>query len=480
MAQSVRLKLLHGVAWHSVEKILIQGSNFVIGVILARILSPSVFGLIGMLTIFIAISDIFIQAGFAKALIQKKDKTDIDFSTAFVANVSTAFVIYCIMFVSAPWIANFYREPLLVDITRVLSLNFILGSFNIVQRARLMSNVDFKSLARINVLSVIIGGVIGIALAYMGFGVWSLVIKTLCSTVVLIVLFPFFSMWRPSLKFSKASFKQLFGFGSKLMITGVYGVILRNVSTIFIGRYYQSSQLGHYTRASQFSNLISTTVYDVLGNVTFPVLSSLQDEREHLVAVYRKSLFFTTMVVMPPMILSTVLAKPIVLLLLTEKWLPCVVLMQWLFLARMFTPVSAINCNILNAIGRSDLFMKLDFAKAPLIVLALVITVPLGVEAICIGNFVTSFLSFFINAYVPGRIFGYGPFQQIRDWRFILLSTLIMSIVVLAFVHFVSNIWLQVIVGGLIGIVSYVGCCFLFGVIDDDMKDLFRIKFNLK
>ncbi|MCQ2771002.1 MAG: lipopolysaccharide biosynthesis protein [Clostridia bacterium] len=476
MAQSVRKELSHGVLWNFAEKILVEGVQFVIGIILARLLLPSDFGLVGMLAIFLAISNVIIDGGFAKALIQKKDCQDIDYSTAFVTNVIMSCAIYLILFFTAPLIAKFYHEPVLTNLTRVLALNFVLGAFNIVQRARLMAKVDFKSLAKIRVASIVVGGIVGVVMAYTGFGVWALVGQNLSNTLVQISLFPFFSKWKLSLNFSKESFKQLFGFGSKLMITGVYSVIINNISTICIGRAYNSNKLGFYTRASQFSQLIAFTVNDVLGTVTFPVLSHLQDEKEHMVAVYRKTLFFTAMIIFPIMILCTLLAKPIVLILLTEKWLPCVVLMQWLFLARMFTPLSSINMNVLNAVGRSDLFMKVDFSKAPLLILMLVITIPIGVEAICIGSFINSFICFFINAYMPGRLFGYGAWQQLKDWRYIFLSILIMSGLVLLFCYFVTNIWLQVIVGGLIGIGSYIGCCYLFGVINQEMIEMIKIR----
>ena len=476
MPQSVRSQLLHGVVWNFVEKVLMRGASFIIGIILARLLSPSDFGLIGMLAIFVAISNVFIEGGLAKALIQRKDCQDIDFSTAFVANVGMSLVIYAVLFLSAPLIADFYDEPILIDITRILSLNFVFGSFNIVQRAKLMANVDFKSLAQINVISTIVSGIVGIAMAYYGCGVWSLVGQTLCSTIVLLLLFPFYSKWRPSICFSKDSFRQLFGFGSKLMATGVYSVILNNISTICIGRFYKSNQLGFYTRASQFSEIISSTMFDVLGNVTFPVLSHLQDDREKLVVVYRKSLFITAMLIFPLMILCALLSRPMVIILLTEKWLPCVVLMQWLFLARMFTPISAINMNVLNAVGRSDLFMKLDFSKAPLILIVLAITIPISVEAITIGSFCISFICFFINAYLPGRMFGYGAINMIRDWRYIFLSLGLMVLAVLLYLYFVKNIWLQLFGGGIIGFVIYAACCYLFKVVDDDMLRMLKIK----
>lgn len=476
MTQSVRSQLLHGVLWNFIEKVLMRGASFVIGIILARLLSPSDFGLIGMLAVFVSISNVFIEGGLAKALIQRKECQDIDFSTAFVSNVGMSLVIYLVLFLSAPFIADFYDEPILTDITRILSLNFILGSFNIVQRAKLMANVDFKSLAQINVISIVVSGAAGILMAYYGCGVWSLVGQTLCSTIVLFFLFPFFSKWRPSVKFSKVSFQHLFSFGSKLMVTGVYSVVLNNISTICIGRYYRSSQLGFYTRGSQFSEIISSTVFDVLGNVTFPVLSHLQDEREKLVLVYRKSLFLTAMIVFPLMILCALLSRPMVIILLTEKWLPCVVIMQWLFLARMFSPLSAINMNVLNAVGRSDLFMKLDFSKAPLILVILAITIPISVEAIAIGSFCINFLCFFINAYLPGRMFGYGSINMICDWRYIFLSIGIMVISVLVFLYFVDNIWLQLFGGGIIGLTVYIVCCLMFRQIDDDMLRMLKLK----
>ena len=476
MSQSVRSQLLHGVAWNFVEKVLMKGASFVIGIILARLLSPSDFGLIGMLAIFVAISNVFIEGGLAKALIQRKNCQDIDFSTAFVSNVGMSLIIYVVLFLSAPMIADFYNEPILIDLTRILSLNFILGSFNIVQRAKLMANVDFKSLAQINVISTIVSGSIGISMAYYGCGVWSLVGQTLCATIVLLILFPFYSKWRPSIKFSKDSFRQLFGFGSKLMATGAYSVILNNLSTICIGRYYKSSQLGFYTRASQFSEIISSTLFDVLGNVTFPVLSHLQDDHEKMLLVYRKSLFLMAMIIFPMMILCALLSRPMVVILLTEKWLPCVVMMQWLFLARMFTPLSAINMNILNAVGRSDLYMKLDFSKAPLILFVLAITIPISVEAITIGSFCISFICFFINAYLPGKLFGYGAWEQIKDWRYILLSLVIMTATVQLFMYLVSNIWIQMIVGGFIGCCVYIACCFMFKVIDDEMLRMMKLK----
>lgn len=469
MEQNTKKDLLKGVFWNGLEKVLTKGSSFVIGIILARLLAPSDYGLMGMLTIFVMLSNVIIEGGFAKALIQKKDCDNADYSTAFISNVGVSLLIYVILFFSAPLVANFYDEPKLIALLRILAINFVLGALNIVQRAKLMADVDFKSLAQINVASTLIGGALGIFMAYKGFGVWSLVGQTIGSTLVMVVLFPFYSKWKPTLLFNRGSFKRLFGFGSKLMLTGFVSVIVNNITTICIGKHYKSGQLGYYTRASQFSEMIAWTINDILGTVTFPVLSKLQDDTDQLVNVYRRSLYFTALTVFPIMVLVALLARPLVIILLTEKWLPTVFLLQILCLARMFTPLSAINMNILNAIGRSDLFMKLDFSKIPLIALSLAITIPLGVKAIVIGSLVTTFICFFINAYLPGKLYGYGSLQQIKDWRYIILSLLVMAGSVFVFTLLVHDNWAQLIGGGILGLTTYVGMCLLTGALDKEL-----------
>lgn len=465
MSLDIRKSFFNGVLWNFLEKVLVKSLSFVIGIILARLLSPSDFGLIGMLTIFVAISNVFIESGFSKALIQKQDLQEVDLSTAFITNVITSIVIYIILYFSAPLIANFYNEPILCGLMRVLGLNFIVGSLNIVQRAKMMKFVDFKSLASIATISTAVGGVVGIYMAYADFGVWSLVGQTISATLAQVFIFPFFSRWRPVIKFSLRSFKELFGYGSKLMITGVASVIVNNISSIAIGKVYDSAKLGYYTRASQFSEFTAMTIYEVIGNVSFPILSGLQSERDRLVYVYKKSLFFTAMIVFPIMVLIALLAKPIIVILLTEKWLPCAFMMQILCIARMFTPLSAINMNILNAIGRPDLFMKLDFAKMPLVLIALAITIPMGLHAIVIGTLITTIICFFINAFLPGKLFGYGAIKQLKDWRYIFLSLILMMIVVVIVTMLIDNVWLLLVVGGLLGLGSYAMSILCFRVI---------------
>jgi O-antigen/teichoic acid export membrane protein len=249
------------------------------------------------------------------------------------------------------------------------------------------------------------------------------------------------------------------------MLTGFASVIVNNIATICIGKYYKSSQLGYYTRASQFSEMIAWTISDVLGSVTFPVLSKLQDDTQQLVNVYRRSLFYTALIVFPIMILCALLAKPLVVMLLTEKWMPAVFLLQILCLARMFSPLSAINLNLLNAIGRSDLFMKVDFSKFPLILVTLAITIPLGVDAIVIGSLVNTFICFFVNAYYPGKLYGYGALEQIKDFKKIFFAIIPMIFVVLLVEYLFDNNFVVLFLGSLIGIATYVSVCLLLKVV---------------
>ena len=466
MATSVKKTLVRGVVWNTIEKIVVKGAAFVIGIILARILSPSDYGLIGMLAIFITISNVFIESGFAKALIQNQECKDIDFSTAFVTNVTISLLIYVVLYISAPYIALFYDEPSLTLITRALSVNFVIGALNIVHRAKLMAKVDFKSLAIINFWGTIIGGAIGIFFAYKGYGVWALVFQTIASTASMMFMFPFYSKWTPSIKFATDSFRRLFNFGSKLLVTGVVATIVNNLTTILIGRYYKSGALGYYTRATQYSDLAATTINDVFNTVTFPVLSSLQNDKENLVRIYRRILFYTALITFPLLILLVLLAEPIVVIMLTDKWLPCVPLLQILCVARMFTPISSINMNILNAVGRSDLFMKIDLSKIPFILLATIIAIPFGVEAMAWSDLITTFLCFFVNAYYPGKLFHYGALSQLKDWKYIIISVMFMVGCVYLVLYLLHNLWLQLIIGLFVGLISYIICCVVFKQID--------------
>jgi len=441
--------------WSAFGSFAVQGISFAIGIILARLLLPSDYGLIGMLAVFFAISQLFVESGFSNALIQKIDRTEVDYSTIFYFNFLVSLVFYFILYITAPLIAQFYNTPELTLLTRVLSLNIPIGALAIVQQARLSIKLDFKTPAIISLFSVAISGSLGIFLAYRGFGVWSLVIQGLSASIIRTLLLFSYNKWLPKLVFSISSLKQLFGFSSKLLAAGLLATIMNNLYSIIIGRKFLAKDLGFYTRAMQFPELLSGTISSILQGVSYPILTSLQNDSERMVSVYGRLMRITVFFVMPLLTLFALLAEPFIHFFLTDKWMPVVPLIQWLCFARMITPISALNMSILNAVGRSDLFLKVDISKIPLSIAALIITIPLGLKAIVIGHFVTSFIAFFINAYYPGKIFRFGALLQIKEMRAVIFATLIMSICVYGITMLTLGDFPKLIMGTLFGIVTY-------------------------
>lgn len=475
---SLKSTATKGIIWSAVDKFAVQLGQFVVSILLARILLPEDFGLIGMLAIFITLSQIFIESGLGVGLIQRQDCTDIDFSTVFVFNLGVSSFFYLLLFFSAPFISTFFNQPQLTDLIRVLGLNLFIIAIAIVQRTKLTIAIDFKSIAKSNVIGMVIGGIFGVIAARSGYGVWALVIQTLLGSLATSVSLWVFSNWSPSIAFSKTSFKSLFGYGSKLLIAGLYAQILNNVYTICLGKFYPMASLGYYTKAKSFADLSAGTVVSVVQQVTFPILTSVQHDREKLVSIYGRVIRMSAFFIIPLMTLIALLAKPIVILLLTDKWVSLIPLLQWMVFARIFLPMSAVNMNLLNAVGRSDLFLKVDLSKLPLTILAMVITIPLGVKAMIIGHVVTSALAFIINAYLPGKLYGYGPIQQLKDMLPFFVATIGMAISVFVMSSFIDNLVLQLLLGALLGLVTYLFICWLLKL--DEMTEVWSLFLKFK
>jgi O-antigen/teichoic acid export membrane protein len=467
-----------GIFWSAVDKFAVQIGQFVVSVVLARILLPEDFGLIGMLAIFIALSQTFIESGLGLALIQRQERSDIDFSTLFVFNLAVSGFFYLALFFSAPFISSFFGQPRLTDLTRILGLTLFLNAFAIVQRTKLTIGIDFKSIAKSNVIGMIAGGLCGIIAALNGYGVWSLVIQMLIGSFASSVSLWFLSNWFPSIAFSKKSFKSLFGYGSKLLAAGLYAQLLNNVYNICLGKFYSTASLGYYTRAKSFADISAGTVVSILQQATFPILTKVQNDKEKLVSIYSRMIRMSAFLIIPLMTLIALLAKPIVILLLTEKWISLIPLLQWMVFARIFLPMSAINMNLLNAIGRSDLYLKVDLSKLPLTVIAMLITIPLGVKAIIIGHVVTSAISFIINTYLPGKYYGYGAVNQLKDMLPVFVATIGMAISVFAVSCFIDNLILQLLLGATLGLVTYLLICWLLKL--EELKEIWELFLNLK
>lgn len=413
--KSLKQKTVSGLTWSFIDNISKQIITFIIGIILARLLAPQEFGLIGMLTIFIAISQSLINSGFTQALIRKKDCTQTDYSTVFYFNLVLGVFFYFILFCSAESISRFFNEPQLKLILRILGIVLIFNSVAIIQRARLTKRIDFKLQAKISFLSSISSGIIAIFMAYSGYGVWSLVVKTITWYAFTSLLLWLWNKWKPTLEFSLVSFKDLFSFGSKLMVSGLINTAYLNVYYLIIGKYFSATELGYYTRADHFNNLTSQNINTVVQRVSYPILSSIQEDVPRLKQAYRnliQSTMFITFILSMGM---AAIAEPLIITLIGTKWLHSVIYLQLLCFVGMFYPLQALNLNMLNVVGRSDLFLRLEIIKKTLAVPNIIIGIMFGIKIMIIGMIINSIIAYYLNSYWSGKFIGYSIAQQIQD-----------------------------------------------------------------
>ncbi len=463
MTESLKKKTVKGTLWSTVERFSVQGIIFVVMIIMARILTPADYGLVGMLTIFIAISQSLIDSGFSQALIRKQDRSEIDNSTVFYFNIGVGIILYNILFFSAPLIAKFYNEPLLIPITRTIGLSLILNSLVVVQRAILTVQLDFKTQAKASLSGAIISGVIGIWMAYSGFGVWAIVWQQISNFAVITALLWVLSKWKPIWAYSWKSFKGLFSFGSKLLASGLLDTMYRNIYLIVIGKVFKASDLGYYTRANQFADFASSNITGIFQRVTYPVLCTIQEDDKRLAEVYRKLLKTSAFVIFPLMLGLAAVASPMVITILTEKWLYSAVLLQILCFSQMWFPVHAINLNLLQVKGRSDLFLRLEIIKKIIGVAILCITLPFGLTALCWGMVANSIIALIINTHYTGKLIHLGFFAQMHDLVPILFLSGVMALAVFLTVTFIPmHTGLALAIGILEGIMLYAALAKLF------------------
>lgn len=451
----LKKKTINGIVWSATEQFSVQGIQFILGIILARILLPSDYGMIGMLAIFIGISQSLTNAGFSHALIQKKDPSNDDYSTVFYFNIAISIVIYSTLYLSAPSIAEFYNTPLLSDLTKVVGLNIIINSFSIVQTTKLSKILDFKAQAKASLSSVIISGLIGIYLAYQGYGVWSLVAQSLVRNIINTAMLWIVTRWVPAIIFSKNSLKVLFRFGSRLLYASLLSTVFDNLYTLVIGKIYRADELGFYTRANQFQQLPSQNITSIIQRVTFPVLSSIQDDDDRLLVSYRKIIRFSAFVVFPLMLLLASIAEPLVRLVLTEKWIQSAAYLQILCFAGILYPIHSINLNILKVKGYSDLFLKLEIYKQILLVIILLITYSFGIKAMIYGQVVLSFLALGLNTYYTSRFINYSISTQFKDLFSIFILALFTSVIVYFFISLIDSDLLKILASTIMGLLIY-------------------------
>lgn len=450
-------KTVKGVIWSSIERFSVQGVQFLVILVIARILEPKDFGLVGMLAVFMAVAQSFIDSGFSQALIRKQDRTDVDSSTVFYFNIAVSVCLYLLLYAIAPFVADFYNESQLCSLMRVLCFVVIINGFAIVQRAVYSASLNFKTQAKVAFVAALLSGVVGIWLACQGYGVWTLVWQQLLNAGINTLLLWFFSSWHPRLVYSWKSFQELFAFGSKLLASGLLDTIYTNVYMLVIGKVFSASNLGYYSQADRFTRLPSSNLTGVVQKVTYPVLCTLQDDDDRLRDDYRKLLRLSAFVVFPLMCLLAGVASPLVELVLGEKWRFAATLIIPLSFTMMWWPIHAINLNLLQVKGRSDLFLKLEIIKKVIGGTILVMSIPLGLLFMCYSSIATSLICLAVNTYYTGKLIKVGFFLQMRDLAGTLFLSLLMFAIITLSINLFNHIAIQLLIGLLIGISFFLG-----------------------
>jgi len=454
---TLKQKTVTGLTWSFIDTFARYGLTFFIGIILARLLSPADYGLVGMTTIFFAISTSFIDSGFGVALIRKQNTDDADLSSVFYFNLLLSIIFYLLLFVTAPLISDFFNEPKLTLLIRVIGINLIIGAASTIQQIILTKRIDFKLQTRISVISTIFSGIIAVVMAFKGFGVWSLVTSTLIGRTVTTILLWIWNKWTPIWIFSISRLSELFRFGSKLMVSSLINTIFNNIYYLVIGKYFSATELGYYTTADNFNKLPSENISGIVQRVSFPVLSSIQNDVPRLREAYKKLIRGTMLITFVLMLGLVAVARPMVLTLIGEKWEPSIIYLQLLCFSGMFYPLHSINLNMLAVKGRSDLFLRLEIIKRTLSVPIIVIGVFWGIKAMLLGMISLTLIGYFLNSFWSGKLIGYSFIEQIKDilpsfWLALTMSSLVFVIGILVPLPSLLLLIIQLITGILLTI----------------------------
>lgn len=458
----MKTRVLSGLFWKLLENGGAQGVQFLISLVLARILGPKEYGTVGLITIFIIIANVFIQSGFQTSLIQKKDVEEVDFSSVFYLSLAVAVILYLILFFAAPAIGAFYEEPVLVPMVRVLSLTLFFGAVISTQSAVVSRKLEFKKMCISSLAAACGSGIIGIMAACRGMGVWALVLQQLTNNFLLMTVLWVLVPWRPARMFSLTRLKALFSYGWKLLCSSLLDTIYTNVYGLVIGKIYNKSALGYYNRGNQFPQLIVTNLGTSIQAVMLPAFSASQEDRARVKTMVRRAIVTSSYLIFPMMAGMIAVAKPFVTIVLTDKWLPCVPFLQIMCAAYALWPIHIANLQAINALGRSDIFLKLEIIKKIIGVAALLIGIPFGIYVMVGLKAVTDFIGTFINSYPNKKLLDYSFLEQWRDVIPSLLISVVMGAVVYSIQFFITHVWILLFVQIGAGIVIYGGLSLLF------------------
>lgn len=413
--ESLKKKTVRGTFWSAVDNVANQGVTFLVGLVLARLLTPHEYGLIGYIMILVAVFNSIVDSGFSNALIRKKDAEETDYSTAFIFNLAVSLVLMAAMVLVAGPFSLFFKEPQLVPLVRVMSVIVVINALALIQRTRLVKSVDFKTQTKASLISSVSSGAVGLAMAFGGLGVWSLVGQQISRQFINTVCLWILNRWKPTWKFSWSSFRELFGFGWKLLVSGLIDTVWKEIYQLVIGKFYSTSTLGQYTRGKQFSDIFSSNMTSIVQRVSYPVLSSIQDERERMKEGYRKIIRTTMLASFVLLFGLSAVAESLLTVLIGPQWLEAAHYLQIICFAASLYPLHAINLNMLQVQGRSDLFLKLEIVKKIIAVGPLLLGIFIDIDWMLWGSLVTSIIAYFLNARYSGTLIGYPIKAQIRD-----------------------------------------------------------------
>ncbi|GGW38923.1 lipopolysaccharide biosynthesis protein [Arenibacter certesii] len=458
---SLKKKTLYGFIWMSIDVLFLRGLAFVTSIVLARILNPEEFGLVGMIAVLIAIGTTFVDSGLSESLIRTKNTNDKDYSSILIMNLIIAIIIYTTLYFTAPLVSNFYNQPLLTNLIRVYGICFILTALSATQIAILLKKLEFRKLTLLNLPGAIIGSIIGIVLGIKGFGVWSIIFMYIASQAVQTIFLWIFSTWKPSFTFSVEKIKLHFSFGYKLLISGLLNSVFNNVYNVLIGKYFPIKSLGYYERANAFSNQPVSILSSIISKVTYPILANMQEEKEKITKIYKQMFQTTYFLTTPLMILLAGNAMQIFQLILGEKWLGAVPYFQILCVAAIFYPINAFNLNILKVFGRTDLFLRLEIIKKLIIIINVTIGFYFGIYGLLWSSVLSSFLAVMVNGHYSSLIINYSTRNQLLDMLPISLICTAMFLII----NYLSNAlpvdygFMRIIISSIIGLLFYLISC---------------------
>jgi len=462
---SLKKIALSGVFWSALQQFGTQIITFAVSVVLARLLSPAEFGLIGMISVFMSLGIVLMEGGLGQSLIRTSNPTNDDYTTVFYFNLVGSIIIYVIIFFCSPYIADFYKQDLLKDVIRCYCLIFIINAFSSIQYTRLSKQMEFKKELTIAIPSIIISSIVGITMAYLSYGVWSLVFSALTQSLLASIQLWIRSDWKPSWNFDVKKFNEHFHYGYKLTISGLLDTIIVNIYPILIGKFFAPAQVGFYNRADSLRQLPVNNISAVLNKVTFPLFAQVKDDDVRLKEIYKRIMQMVIFFVSPILLILAALGDPLFRFLFTEKWLPAVPYFKILCWIGILYPIHAYNLNILKVKGRSDLFLKLEIIKTVILLFVIAIAIQYGIVFLLYGGLLVSVIHFYINTYYTGKFLNYSSFDQTKD----LLPTILLAFCTGRVVYlfdvlckdFLMYDIVRLFLGGATGIIFYLVCAYI-------------------